>query len=417
MIKLSTDKAFLKEDIYDYQERVTKAHEDLMNKKGAGSELTGWVELPDNYDKNEINRINEVAKRITEDCDVFLACGIGGSYLGARAAIEMINGLYPNKKPEIIYIGNGFSSTYLLQVYNYIQDKSVVMNVISKSGSTTETQIALRLFRDHINDKYGKEEAKRRIVVTTDAKKGFIKEMAIKDGYETFNFPEDIGGRYSVLTAVGLLPIAVAGININDMLDGAQLAKKDLATSDLHKNQAYQYAVARRILENQGNHVEMLVTYEMQMSKVAEWWKQLFAESEGKENKGILPVSANFSADLHSIGQFIQEGTNLVFETSLVVKNPTLDKVFPGQEHELEEMNYLCGRSLHYINRIAAKGTLEAHADEGGVSNLVIELEDMSAKTFGYMVYFFSRACAISVYLLDLNPFDQPGVEVYKKRM
>ncbi|MEG0346383.1 MAG: glucose-6-phosphate isomerase, partial [Erysipelotrichaceae bacterium] len=405
------------EDIYDYQERVDVAHDKLMNKTGAGNEFTGWVELPDSYDNKEIEHINEVAKRIREDCDVFLACGIGGSYLGARAAIEMINGLYPNKKPEIIYIGNGFSSTYLLQVFNYIQDKSVVMNVISKSGSTTETQIALRLFKDHIVKKYGKEEAKRRIVVTTDAKKGFIKDMAINEGYEAFDFPEDIGGRYSVLTAVGLLPIAVAGIDINEMIEGSRIAKKELSSSDLHDNAAYQYAVARRILENQGNHVEMLVTYEMQMSKVAEWWKQLFAESEGKENQGILPISANYSADLHSIGQFIQEGTNLVFETVLVSKKPNLDKVLYSPKVEIEELNYIYGRSLHYINKIACKGTLQAHADVGGVSNIVIELEDMSAKSFGYMVYFFFLACSIGVYLLDLNPFNQPGVEVYKNRM
>lgn len=417
MIKLSIEKAFLNEDIKNYYEKASNCHKMLLNKDGKGSDYTGWVEWPSNYCKKEFERIVDVANGIRANCDVFLVCGIGGSYLGARAAIEMINGLYSNKKPEIIYVGNNFSSTYISQILEYIKGKSVSMNIISKSGSTTETQIALRIFRKYIIDTYGEEESRKRIIVTTDANKGFVRKMAMEHNYPTFSFPEDIGGRYSVLTAVGLLPIAVAGIDIYAMLEGAKLAQRDFGNdSNPENNDALKYAITRRILENQGYHVEMLVTYEVQMLFLAEWWKQLFAESEGKENQGILPISANFSADLHSLGQYLQQGRDLVFETCLRVKKPSLDYQM-NDESDFEELKYLNNKSVHYVNEMAAVGTLQAHADDGNVPNIIVEIEDMSAKTFGYLVYFFFISCAVSVYMLDLNPFDQPGVEGYKKHM
>ncbi len=347
---------------------------------------------------------------------MFVVCGIGGSYLGARAAIEMINGLYANKKPEIIFIGNTFSSTYIAQVMEYIKDKEVCVNVISKSGTTTETSLAFRLLKQFMDEKY-KEQAKERIVATTDKARGVLKAVADQEGYETFVIPDDIGGRYSVITPVGLLPIAVAGIDIDAIMSGLKKAYEDLADSDLDHNAAYAYAVCRRILQNQGYDVEMLVSYELQMSMIAEWWKQLFGESEGKEGKGILPDSATFSTDLHSLGQFVQEGKKVLFETVLMIDRPTLDITFPSDAQNLDQMNYLSGKSVDWVNKMAAQGTLEAHVNTGGVPNLILTLKDMSAESFGYMCYFFFRACAMTVLLLDVNPFNQPGVEVYKKNM
>ncbi|MEG3039947.1 MAG: glucose-6-phosphate isomerase, partial [Erysipelotrichaceae bacterium] len=314
MIKFDVSHAALKEDIHHYQEAVGKCHSQLHNKTGKGNDYVGWVDWPLNYDKAEFARIQQCAKDIQNKCDVFLVCGIGGSYLGARAAIEMINGLYSKKKPEILYIGNTFSSTYIAQVMEYIEDKDIVLNVISKSGTTTETALAFRLIKQFMEKKYGEAEANRRIYATTDKNKGTLKDIADKKGYEQFGIPDDIGGRFSVMTAVGLLPIAVAGIDINKIMKGIEKAYYDLNTADLDKNPAYAYAVARRILENQGKDAEMLVSYESQMSSFAEWWKQLFGESEGKDGKGILPCSANFSTDLHSLGQFIQDGKKMLFE-------------------------------------------------------------------------------------------------------
>lgn len=416
MINLETKHAFLKENVKDYQETVDRLHQQLMNKECKGNDYVGWVEWPNTYDKEEFARIKATAAKMRDMCDVFLVCGIGGSYLGARAAIEMINGLYANKKPEIIFIGNTFSSTYIAQVLDYIKDKEVCVNVISKSGTTTETSLAFRLLKQFMEEKY-KDEAKNRIVATTDKARGVLKDVADKEGYETFVIPDDIGGRYSVITPVGLLPIAVAGIDIDAIMTGLKKAYDDLATNDLDKNTAYQYAVCRRILQNQGYDVEMLVSYEMQMGMLAEWWKQLFGESEGKEEKGILPDSAIFSTDLHSLGQFVQEGKKVLFETILMVNKPTLDITFPSDKEDLDHMNYLSGKSVDWVNKMAAQGTLEAHVNTGGVPNLVLTMEDMSAESFGYLCYFFFRACAMSVLMLDVNPFNQPGVEVYKKNM
>lgn len=416
MIKLETKHAFLKENVKDYQESVDRLHQQLMNKECLGNDYVGWVEWPNTYDQEEFARIKQTAARMREMCDVFVVCGIGGSYLGARAAIEMINGLYANKKPEIIFIGNTFSSTYIAQVMEYIKDKEVCVNVISKSGTTTETSLAFRLLKQFMDEKY-KEQAKERIVATTDKARGVLKAVADQEGYETFVIPDDIGGRYSVITPVGLLPIAVAGIDIDAIMSGLKKAYEDLADSDLDYNAAYAYAVCRRILQNQGYDVEMLVSYELQMSMIAEWWKQLFGESEGKEGKGILPDSATFSTDLHSLGQFVQEGKKVLFETVLMIDRPTLDITFPSDAQNLDQMNYLSGKSVDWVNKMAAQGTLEAHVNTGGVPNLILTLKDMSAESFGYMCYFFFRACAMTVLLLDVNPFNQPGVEVYKKNM
>ena len=414
MMKLDTTHAFLKEDVKSYQEVVNKYHEQLMNRTGKGNDFVGWVEWPHTYDKEEFDRMKKVAQKIREKCDVCIVCGIGGSYLGARAAIEMINGLYADKKPEIIFMGNTFSSTYIAQVLNYIKDKEVCVNVISKSGTTTETALAFRLLKQFMEDKYGKDGARERIVATTDKARGTLKAIADKEGYETFVIPDDIGGRFSVITPVGLFPIAVAGIDIDAIMTGLQKAYEDMADPDLAKNDAYAYAVCRRILENQGKNVE---SYESQMTMVAEWWKQLFGESEGKEEKGNLPTSANFSTDLHSLGQFIQEGKKVLYETLLLVEKPTLDITFPSDPDNADGMNYLAGKSVDWVNKMAAKGTLEAHEVTGNVPNLIITMPDMSAESFGYMCYFFFRACAMTCYMLDINPFNQPGVEVYKKNM
>lgn len=314
-------------------------------------------------------------------------------------------------------MGNTFSSSYIKNVMDYIADKEVCVNVISKSGTTTETALAFRLLKQFMEEKYGKEEASKRIVATTDKSRGTLKAIADKEGYETFVIPDDIGGRFSVITPVGLLPIAVAGIDIDAIMSGLAKGYNDFGDADLNKNIAYQYAVARRILENQGKDVEMLVSYEPQMNMVAEWWKQLFGESEGKEEKGNLPTSANFSTDLHSLGQFIQQGKKVLYETLLLVEKPTSDLEFPSDPDNADGMNYLSGKSVDWVNKMACKGTLEAHEVTGNVPNILITIPDMSAESFGYMCYFFFKACAISVYMLDVNPFDQPGVEVYKKNM
>ncbi len=417
MIKVDTTHAFLREDVGSYQGIVTECHNMLMKGTGKGNDFIGWVEWPNNYDKKEFARIKEVAEKIRNKCDVFVVCGVGGSYLGARAAIEMINGLYSGKKPEIIFLGNTFSSTYISQALKYMKDKEVCVNVISKSGTTTETSLAFRMLKRFMEDKYGKEEAATRIVATTDKEKGTLKEIATKEGYETFVIPDNIGGRYSVITPVGLFPIAVAGIDIDAIMVGLKKAYDDLASDKLEENPAYVYAVSRRILEKQEKNVEMFITYEPQMEMVAEWWKQLFGESEGKEGKGNFPISATFTTDLHSIGQFIQEGKKVIYETSLLVENPTIDFKFPSDEDDVDCMNYLAGKSIDWVNKMAARGTLEAHSLTGHVPNITLTIPDMGPESFGYMCYFFFKACAISCYMLDINPFNQPGVDVYKKHM
>ncbi|MBR5754674.1 MAG: glucose-6-phosphate isomerase [Erysipelotrichaceae bacterium] len=416
MIRVDLENAKLNEQLADYAESVKKAHRDLHERTGKGSDFLGWVDWPVNYDKEEFRRILELRDRMKGRYDTVLVCGIGGSYLGARAAIEMINGLYPDNGIETIFIGNTFSHTYVSQVLNHIKDREVVLNVISKSGTTTETSISFRIFKQFMEEKYG-DEAKDRIFATTDKARGTLKQLADRMGYETFVIPDDIGGRYSVSTAVGLLPLALSGIDIEELMKGSLKAHEELNDENVLTNPAYQYAVARRILDKAGYSAEYFITYHLQLNMIAEWWKQLFGESEGKDGKGILPTSACFSTDLHSIGQFIQEGTKTEFETVFYVDDMPLDIVFPDDEENLDNMNYLSGKKLSWVNEKAFEGTLSAHSEEGNNPNIVIHLENNSAFAFGYMIYFFFLACGMTCYLLDVNPFNQPGVEVYKKKM
>lgn len=417
MMKLNTSHALLKESIESYQEKVNELHKVIFERTGAGNDFMGWVDWAETYDKAEFERILQVAEKVKDKAEVLLVCGIGGSYLGARAAIEMIQGLYSGNKTEVIFVGNTFSSTYIVQVLKHIQDKSVVMNVISKSGTTTETALAFRVLREFMENKYGKEECKERIIATTDKARGTLKALADKEGYETFVIPDDIGGRYSVITPVGLVPLAIMGVDIKKIMAGLYDAYKELNTADLSKNPAYQYAVCRRILQNQGYDVEMFVAYEPQLAMLAEWWKQLLGESEGKDGKGILPDSANFSTDLHSLGQFIQEGKKVLFETILEVENPTEDLLIPTDAENSDQMNYLAGKSYDWVNKMACLGTIEAHEVTGGVPNLIISIPDMKEYSFGYLCYFFFIATAMTCYMIDINPFNQPGVEIYKKNM
>ncbi|MBP1969543.1 glucose-6-phosphate isomerase [Virgibacillus natechei] len=425
-VTFNYDKAltfFDQQEMTNLDSHVQVAHQALHNKTGAGNDYLGWIDLPNNYDKEEFARIKSSAEKIREDSDVLLVIGIGGSYLGARAALDMLNHSFQNllpkterKAPQIIFVGHHMSSTYLSELFDILQDKDVSINVISKSGTTTEPAIAFRIFKKFLEEKYGQEEAKHRIYATTDKEKGALKTSADKAGYETFVIPDDVGGRYSVLTAVGLLPIAVSGISIDDMMQGAQAAKSDFAEPTLAKNPAYQYAAVRNILYNKGKTIEMLINYEPQLQYFAEWWKQLFGESEGKDQKGIYPSSANFSTDLHSLGQYVQDGRRDLFETVLHVNKSAKEMTVEEEKDDSDGLNYLAGKTIHEINDKAFQGTLLAHTD-GGVPNLIIEVPELNAYTFGYLVYFFEKACAISGYLLGVNPFDQPGVEAYKENM
>ena len=387
---------------------------------GAGNDFLGWVNLPENYDKEEFARIKIAAEKIKKSCDVFIVIGIGGSYLGARAAIEFIKSpIYNNLKkdtPDIYFAGNNISPTALTELISICEGKDICVNVISKSGTTTEPAIAFRVFKKMLVEKYGEEGAKERIFATTDKARGTLKEFSDKAGYETFVVPDDVGGRYSVLTAVGLLPIAVAGIDIDALMKGAHDAYVDAKNDSYEKNPAMQYALLRNALAKQGKSIEILVGYEPYMLMMNEWWKQLYGESEGKDKKGIFPASVIFSTDLHSLGQYIQDGQRILFETVINVKNPGASFAIPTDPANVDGLNFLSGCELDYVNKSAMLATLIAHND-GGVPNIVIDLEDRSAYSFGYLVYFFEFACAISGYMLGVNPFNQPGVEAYKKNM
>jgi glucose-6-phosphate isomerase len=402
---------------------VKVAHHSLHEATGAGNDFLGWIDLPVNYDKEEFARIQKAAEKIKQDSDVLLVCGIGGSYLGARAAIEMLqhsfyNALPKEKRstPQIIFIGNNISSTYMRDVMDLLEGKDFSLNVISKSGTTTEPAIAFRIFRKLLEEKYGAEEAKKRIYATTDKARGALKTLATEEGYESFIIPDDVGGRYSVLTAVGLLPIAASGADIEAMMKGAAAAREDFGSSELEENLAYQYAAVRNVLYNKGKTIEMLINYEPGLQYFAEWWKQLFGESEGKDQKGIYPSSANFSTDLHSLGQYVQEGRRDLFETVVRVEKPRHELTIEAAESDLDGLNYLAGETVDFVNNKAFEGTLLAHTD-GGVPNLVVTIPQMDAYTFGYLAYFFEKACAMSGYLMGVNPFDQPGVEAYKVNM
>ena len=398
--------------------QISAAHNTLVSKSGLGNDFLGWVDLPADYDKEEFERIKAAAKKIQEKADILIVIGIGGSYLGARAAIELLRSPYYNnlKKdtPDIYFVGNNISPTYLNEILSICQGKDLCVNVISKSGTPTEPALAFRIFKKLMEDKYGKEEAKTRIFATTDKAKGTLKELSDAEGYETFVIADDIGGRYSVLTAVGLLPIAVAGCDIDKIMQGAQAAREAYSKDDM--NDCYKYAALRNILYRKGKSVEMLVSYDPAFSMMAEWFKQLFGESEGKDNKGIYPSSATFSTDLHSLGQFIQDGSRIMFETVVDIKNPKQDLFLEDDKDNLDGLNFLTGQNMSVVNRKAMEGTILAHT-EGGVPNLVIEVERLDEHNFGELVYFFERACAISGYMLGVNPFNQPGVESYKKNM
>lgn len=415
---------FVSQKEIEYMERHAKLSLDMvLNKNAQGNDFLGWVSLPKDYDKSEFERIKKAAEKIQSDSDVLVVIGIGGSYLGARAAIEMLShsfyNLLPKGKrntPEIYFAGNSISSTYLSDLFELIEDKDVSINVISKSGTTTEPAIAFRVFRDFLEKKYGKEGAKSRIYVTTDRAKGALKKLADEEGYETFVIPDDVGGRYSVLTAVGLLPIAVAGISIDDMMQGAYDASMVYTKNDLSENISMQYAILRNILYRKGKAIEILVNYEPKLHYFSEWWKQLFGESEGKDNKGIYPASVDFTTDLHSMGQFIQEGSRNIFETVLNVEKPVKDIVINEDKDNIDGLNFLAGKTIDFVNKKAFEGTLLAHTD-GNVPNFVVNIPEISPYYFGNLVYFFEMACGISGYINGVNPFDQPGVEAYKKNM
>ncbi|MEI5907768.1 glucose-6-phosphate isomerase [Bacillus spongiae] len=405
------------------RDAVKVAHHSLHEKTGAGNDYLGWIDLPENYDREEFSRILTSSAKIQKDSDILLVIGIGGSYLGARAAIEMLNHSFYNElpgekrnTPQVLFVGNNISSTYMKDLMDLLEGKDFSINVISKSGTTTEPAIAFRIFRKLLEEKYGKQEAKGRIYATTDKAKGALKTLATEEGFETFVVPDDVGGRYSVLTAVGLLPIAVSGVDIEAMMKGAQDAREEFSKSELEQNLAYQYAAVRNVLYNKGKTIEMLINYEPGLQYFSEWWKQLFGESEGKDQKGIFPSSANFSTDLHSLGQYVQEGRRDLFETVIKVDKPRHELTIEEAESDLDGLNYLAGETVDFVNNKAFEGTLLAHTD-GGVPNLIVEIPEMNAYTFGYLVYFFEKACAMSGYLLGVNPFDQPGVEAYKVNM
>ena len=408
-------------DIEAIAPKAVKAMDTLMSKTGEGNDFLGWIDLPTNYDKEEFDRIKKSAEYIKKNADVLIVIGIGGSYLGARAVIEAVKSynynLLAKDTPQIYFIGNSISPSSLNEIVSLCDGKDVCVNVISKSGTTTEPAIAFRVFRELINSRYSKEEAAKRIFCTTDANKGTLKELADKEGYETFVVPDDVGGRFSVLTAVGLLPIAVAGIDIDELMLGARNAQYELCDTDIEKNAALKYAAVRNCFYNKGKKMECFVSYEPNMTMFNEWLKQLFGESEGKDGKGLFPVSCVFSTDLHSLGQYIQEsGADKMFETVVKFNNCLNDYVIDEQEGNIDGLNFLAGEKMSVVNDKARLGTLLAHT-EGGVGNLIIEADKLGAEEIGYLIYFFEKACAISGYILGVNPFNQPGVESYKKNM
>ena len=415
---------FVKEHEVKNMMSIAKLSQDLLaTKSGAGSEFTGWLNLPSEYDKDEFKRIIDASKKIQENSDYLIVIGIGGSYLGARAVIEALTNNFSNimtkqerNLPKIIFAGNSISSTYLFELTDFLKDKDFSINVISKSGTTTEPAIAFRVLKELLENKYGKDNAKSSIFATTDKSKGALKNLSEKEGYETFVVPDDVGGRYSVLTAVGLLPIAVAGINIDCLMKGAQDAQIEFAKTDLLENDAVLYAIMRNILYRKGKVTEILVNYEPQMMYFNEWFKQLYGESEGKDQKGIFPASVIFSTDLHSMGQFIQDGNRNIFETVINIEQPKSDLIIKKDAQDLDGLNYLEGKTVNFVNHNAMKATMLAHID-GNVPNLVVNIEKLNAYNMGYLIYFFEYACAVSGYINNVNPFDQEGVESYKKNM
>ena len=409
--------------ILEYKEQVENIHKDLHRRANDEKDFVGWIELPTNYDKKEFSRIKKAAKKIKKESDILVVIGIGGSYLGARAVIEALTSSFQNmltdkqrKYPQILYVGNNLSPNYINELIEYIGDKDFSVNVISKSGTTTEPAIAFRIFREMLENKYGIEEARSRIYVTTDEERGALKTLADNEGYEKFVIPDNVGGRYSVLTPVGLLPIATAGIDIDKLMAGAQTAQERYNDSNLKYNECYKYAVVRNILYKLYKNTEILVNYEPKMHYFTEWWKQLYGESEGKEQKGIFPAGVDFTTDLHSMGQYIQEGRRNLFETVISIENSATDIIINKDEDNLDGLNYLAGKGLDYVNKKAMEGTIKAHVS-GDVPNIVINIEKRDEDNMGELIYFFEKSCAMSGMILGVNPFNQPGVEEYKKNM
>ena len=423
-VKLDYSNSGIKEkEMMTYAKQVAEIHKRLEAEAENEDAFLGWLRHPTNYDKTEFSRIKKAAKRIIKTSDVLLVIGIGGSYLGARAVIEALTHTFSNslskdkrKFPQIVYVGNNLNPNYINDVIDYIGDKEVSINVISKSGTTTEPAIAFRIFREFLENKYGLEEARKRIYVTTDKEKGALKKLATEEKYEAFVIPDNVGGRYSVLTAVGLLPIATAGLNIDKLMDGARFAQEKYSDENVKYNDCYKYAVLRNMLYEKEKNIELLVTYEPKLHYFLEWWKQLFGESEGKELKGIYPSSAEFTTDLHSLGQYIQEGRRNLLETVLQIKKTNSNLTIPLDEDDLDGLNYLAGKDLDYVNKKAMEGTIEAHVS-GEVPNILIQVDALNEEGIGHLIYFFEKACAMSGNLLGVNPFDQPGVEKYKKNM
>lgn len=414
---------FNEQAMYAMQNKVDEIHNQLHKRSAEKNDYKGWVDLPKNYNKKEFKRIEETAKKIQSHSDILLVIGVGGSYLGSKAAIDMLQHNFydlfsDNKKqnPQIIFVGHTLSTQYILHVKEVLKTKNFSINVISKSGTTTEPAIAFRIFKEILLERYGKEGSKDRLFVTTDASEGPLLEFAEQKGYENFTIPADVGGRYSVLTAVGLLPIAVSGVDIKQVMKGAEKAYDDVKTKSLINNNSYQYAVIRNLLYNQGKTTELLVNYEPNMESFSKWWQQLFGESEGKNNQGIYPSFVNFPTDLHAIGQYIQDGRRNLFETTIRVSHLKSEEVIHYDEKNIDELNYLAGKSLEEVNEKVHQAAVLAHTD-GGVPNLIMHVPALDAHTFGYLVYFFQKACAMSAYLFEVNPFDQPGVEAYKNNM
>ena len=413
-------KDFLAEnELAGLKHQVLSAHQMLADKSGLGNDFLGWIDLPENYDRAEFARIKKAAQKIQNDSDILIVIGIGGSYLGARAAIEFLKSPFHNELakgvPQIYFAGNSISGAYLNELLQVCEGKEISVNVISKSGTTTEPAIAFRVFRELLEKKYG-EKARERIYCTTDKARGTLKALADEQGYECFVIPDDVGGRFSVLTAVGLLPIAVSGADIDALMAGAAAAAKDYNVPDLDQNPCYRYAALRNALYRKGKEIELLVSYEPRFTMMAEWYKQLFGESEGKDNKGLFPTAVTFSTDLHSMGQYIQQGRRFLFETVVTIENAGADVVLKEDTENGDGLNFLAGRPMSYVNQKAFEGTVLAHTD-GGVPNLILSIDQANEENLGRLIYFFEKACAISGYLLGVNPFDQPGVESYKKNM
>ena len=411
------------EEVQSMSKIAESAKELLLSGEGAGNDFLGWVDLPVNYDKEEFERIKKAAQKIQSDSDVLLVIGIGGSYLGARAANEFLNHNFFNcltkeqrKAPEIYYVGNSISSTYVSQLRDVLKDKDFSVNIISKSGTTTEPAIAFRIFKKMLEEKYGKEEAARRIYATTDKARGALKNLATEEGYETFVVPDDVGGRFSVLTAVGLLPIAVSGADIDTLMAGAASARENALNAPFEENDSLKYAALRNIMLRKGKSVEITANYEPSLHYVSEWWKQLFGESEGKDQKGLFPASVDLTTDLHSMGQFIQDGSRVMFETVISIEKPVEEIILEEEPVDLDGLNYLAGKSVDFINKSAMNGTILAHTD-GNVPNLTVSVPEQNAFYLGQLFYFYEFACGVSGYILGVNPFNQPGVESYKKNM